>query len=49
METEKKLIKTLKQLVSEGYKLKAHHGNKDWREALENAEELLIKIKKEKE
>ena len=47
METEKKLIKTLKQLVSEGYKLKAHHGNKDWREALENAE--VIKIKKEKE
>ena len=48
METEKKLIKALKQLISEGYKLKSHHNNKDWKEALENAEELLIQIKDKK-
>lgn len=45
MET-KELVKALKQLVSEGYKLKAQHSNVEWREALENAEDILIKIKK---
>lgn len=39
------LIKTLKKLVSEGYKLKAHHSNPAWRQALEEAETLLILLK----
>ena len=34
--------KILKKLVSEGYKLKAQHSNKDWKDALENAESLLV-------
>lgn len=42
---EDKLIKALKKLISEGYKLKAQHNNKDMKYALENAEELLIEIK----
>ncbi len=41
-------IKILKQIVSEGYKLKAQHSNKEWMKALEDAEELLIKIKNNK-
>ena len=47
MDPNKELIKALKKLVSEGYKLKSQHNNPEWREALENAEELLIKIKNE--
>lgn len=39
---KKSLRKILKKLVSEGYKLKAHHSNTDWKEALEDAEELII-------
>ena len=46
MDTNKELIKALKKLVSEGYKLKAQHNNSQWLEALENAEHLLINIKK---
>lgn len=34
--------KILKKIVSEGYKLKAHHSNPDWKNALEDAEELII-------
>ncbi len=34
--------KILKKLVSEGYKLKAQHSNKDWKDALENAASLLV-------
>lgn len=34
--------KILKRIVSEGYKLKAHHSNPDWKNALEDAEELII-------
>ena len=34
--------KILKKLVGQAYKLKAQHNNEDWRNALENAEELLI-------
>lgn len=40
------LHKSLKKLVSEGYKLKQQHNNIDWRNALESSEELLLKIKK---
>jgi cysteinyl-tRNA synthetase len=36
------LRKILKKLVGEGYKLKAQHNNTDWKNALENAEALLI-------
>ena len=39
---KKSLRKILKKVVSEGYKLKAHHSNPEWREALEDAEELII-------
>ena len=39
------LIKTLKKMVSEGYKLKAQHSNPEWRKALEDAEQLLIQLK----
>lgn len=28
--------------MSEGYKLKAHHSNPEWKEALEDAEDLII-------
>jgi hypothetical protein len=42
---EKELIKVLKKLVSEGYKLKQQHNNPEWRKALEDAEEILIKVK----
>jgi hypothetical protein len=38
-------IKIIKRLVSEGYKLKAQHKNDEWRKALEDAEELIIKNK----
>ena len=34
--------KILKKLVGQAYKLKAQHNNEAWRNALENAEELLI-------
>lgn len=34
--------KILKKIVGQGYKLKAQHSNDEWRDALENAEELLI-------
>ena len=34
--------KILKKIVSEGYKLKAHHSNPDWKNVLEDAEELII-------
>ena len=40
-----KEIKILKAIVSEGYKLKAQHSNKEWRKALEDAEQLLIDYK----
>jgi len=36
--------KILKRIVSEGYKLKAHHSNPSWKEALEDAESLIIDI-----
>ena len=39
------VIKILKKLVSEGYKLKAQHNNNKWRKALEDAEELIINHK----
>jgi cysteinyl-tRNA synthetase len=41
---EKNLRKILKKLVSEGYKLKSHHSNTEWKEALEDAEKLIIDI-----
>jgi len=37
-----KLRKILKKIVGEGYKLKAHHNNVDWKNALESVEDLLI-------
>lgn len=40
------LEKALKKLVSEGYKLKLQHNNPDWKKALEEAEDVLIKLKK---
>lgn len=42
------IIKILKKLVSEGYKLKAHHNNPDWKKTLENAERKLIEMGVEK-
>jgi hypothetical protein len=42
------LEKALKNLVSEGYKLKKQHSNPEWKKALEEAENVLIKRKKEK-
>jgi len=45
---DKKIIKALKNIVAEGYKLKAHHNNKDWKNALEKVEEILI-LEKQKE
>lgn len=45
---DNEIEKVLKKLVGEGYKLKAQHNNKDWREALENAERVLIKMKNNK-
>ena len=45
---ERELEKALKKLVSEGYKLKAQHSNPDWKKALEEAEDVLIKAKQEK-
>jgi hypothetical protein len=45
---ERELEKALKKLVSEGYKLKAQHANAEWKKALEEAEDVLIKLKKEK-
>lgn len=39
---KKSLRKILKKIVSEGYKLKSHHSNPDWKNALEDAEELII-------
>ena len=47
MKDSKELIKAMKALVSEGYKLKAQHSNPEWKKALENAELLLIENKKE--
>jgi len=38
--------KILKKIVGQGYKLKAQHSNADWREALENAEQLVMDEKK---
>ena len=35
-------IKILKNIVGQGYKLKAQHNNPEWRKALEDAELLLI-------
>jgi hypothetical protein len=40
-----KLRKILKKIVGEGYKLKAHHNDLDWKNALESAESLLIDTK----
>lgn len=45
---ERELEKSIKKLFSEGYKLKAQHSNPDWKKALEEAEDVLIKIKQEK-
>lgn len=42
------LEKALKNLVSEGYKLKKQHSNPEWKKALEEAESVLIKRKQEK-
>jgi hypothetical protein len=39
-------IKILRAIVGEGYKLKAQHNNPGWRDALENAEQLLINERK---
>jgi hypothetical protein len=35
--------KSLKKLFSEEYKLKTQHGNPNWKKALEEAENVLIK------
>lgn len=45
---EREMEKALKSLVSEGYKLKKQHSNPEWKKALEEAESVLIKRKKEK-
>lgn len=37
-----KLLKVIRRLVSEGYKLKAHHNNPEWKNALQLGESLLI-------
>ena len=42
------LEKALKNLVSEGYKLKKQHSIPEWRKALEEAESALIKRRQEK-
>jgi len=39
-------LKILKKLVSEGYSLKAHHNNNQWKEALENGELLIQELSK---
>jgi hypothetical protein len=43
----KELEKALKKMVAEGLKLKKHHnpGNKSWKDAIDNAEEVLHKVK----
>ena len=41
-------IKIIKRLVSEGYSLKAHHNNPDWKKALEDAELLIKELSKPK-
>jgi hypothetical protein len=38
--------KIIKKLIAEGYKLKAHHNNKEWKKALEDAESYIISQKK---
>lgn len=45
--TEKEYQKTIKRLLSEGYKLKAHHSNPEWKKALEDGEELMIRVQKQ--
>lgn len=45
---EREMEKALKSLVSEGYKLKKQHSNPEWKKALEEAESVLIKRKKER-
>ena len=42
----KDLLDSLKNLVSESYKLKLQHNNPDFRKALESAEQFLINIRK---
>lgn len=42
---EEKLLKILKRIVSEGYKLNQHHSNKEWKEILESGERIIINIK----
>ena len=37
----KEEIKILKKVVTEGYKLKAHHSNEKWKDALEAGERLV--------
>jgi len=37
----RELVEVVKKLVSEGYKLKSQHNNPKWKQALENAEQLL--------
>lgn len=41
-------IKIIKRLVAEGYSLKAHHNNPDWKKALEDAELLIKELSKPK-
>lgn len=42
---DKQELKILKKLVAEGYKLKMQHNNKEWKTALDNAENILLKYK----
>ena len=44
-----KAEKIIKKLIAEGYKLKAHHNNKEWKKALEDAEAYILEKKKEAE
>ena len=46
---EDNVLKALKKIVAEGYKLKAQHSNSKWGEALEGVEQILIDEKKERE
>ena len=40
-------IDVLKPIVAEGYKLKAHHNNPEWKKQLETSEQKLIELKQQ--
>jgi hypothetical protein len=40
-------IEVLKPIVAEGYKLKAHHNNSEWKKQLELSEQKLIELRQQ--